>query len=272
MIRRSTNMAFDLWQVGLAIENGSLCALALQPRRHGWQLRHWWQHRLSDPGGGSDAPPTGLRDVLRSWRRQLPRSISLRVSLPMHLITQRRMAAPDKRLGEPERGWFITAHAGRHFTRAGEKCLLDYRADPHLPDTLLVTAARHDAVGQWLACLNDAGLVPQVLDIMPCALRYMASEAGLTADRLLIHVVPRGWFWVSPLAQSLAFGFIPADQIGDIPQVRRFILQSHPGVEQAQTGPYFSSDDRMAVPDGSVPWSPFTTRLQAYPPIPTWPS
>ncbi|MEA9390899.1 pilus assembly protein HofM [Acerihabitans sp. TG2] len=267
-------MAFDLWQVGLAIENGSLCALALQPRRHGWQLRHWWQYRLPDiwPADCPTAPSGGLWDVLRLWRRQLPRSMSLRVSLPMHLIAQRRMAAPDRRLGEPERDGFITARAGRHFTHTGEKYLLDYRADPHSSDTLLVTAARQDAVAQWLAGLTGVGLAPQVLDIMPCALRYMASEVGLATDRLLLHVLPCGWFWVSPLAQCLEFGFIPADQTRDISQIRRFFSQHHPGVDPAQTQPYFSSDVPMAAPDGTLPWSPFTSGWQIYPPIPAWPA
>ncbi len=267
-------MAFHLWQVGLAIENDTLSALALQPRRRGWQLRHWWRHRLPDqrPAGDSTAPQAGLSDVLRAWRKQLPSSISLRVSLPMHLISQRRMAAPDKRLGEPERGWFIAARAGRHFTRADEPLLLDYRSDPLLPDTLLVTAARKEAAAQWLSCLNDAGLAPQVLDIMPCALRYMAREAGLASDRLLIHAGSRGWFWVSPLAQALEFGFIPADQPGNLSHVCRFISRRYPSLAPFGNRPYFSSETRMAAPDGTVPWSPFTALWQVCPPIPAWPA
>jgi len=266
-------MAFQLWQVGLAIEDGTLRALALQPRRRGWQLRHWWQHRLPDPPQDDcAAPQAGLRDILRAWRRQLPGSISLRVCLPMHLISQRRMAAPDKRLGEPERGWFIAARAGRHFTPAGEKLLLDYRADPYLPHTLLVTAARQCAVAQWLDCLTDAGLAPQVLDIMPCALRYMAGEAGLAADRLLIHAGQRGWSWVSPLAQPLQFGVIPAEYAGDISRARRFIAQHYTGMEHLENRPYFSSETRMAAPAGALPWSPFAALWQAFPPIPEWPA
>ncbi|WP_413736730.1 pilus assembly protein HofM [Sodalis sp. RH21] len=266
-------MAFRPWQVGLAIENGALRALALQRRRHGWQLRHWWQYALpGEPPTDEAGPPAGLAQVLSAWRRQLPGGISLRVCLPAHLVTQRRMAAPDRRLCEPERGWFIAAHARRHFPCGSENLMLDYRRDPHRPDTLVVTAARQKIVAQWLSCLSEAGLTPQVLDILPCALRYMACEAGLARDRLLVHASPRGWFWVSPPAHALESGFIAADEAPDFPTVRQLIAGRCPGIDETQTALYFSSETRLAPPDHTLAWSPFAALWQAHPPMPAWPA
>ncbi len=267
-------MAFRRWQVGLEIGNGAVRALAVQHRRQGWQLRHWWQQILpaASPTGGDGQPPAGVGRLLAGWRKHLPSSISLRVCLPAHLFLQRRMKAPDRRLREPEREWYIASRAGRHFPKDSGPLLFDYRDDPLVPHTLLVTAARQTAITQWQSCLSAAGLDPQIMDFMPCALRCMARHAGLERDALLIHGFADGWSWVSPLSRPLEFGFVPRGDAADHRALRRVIAQQYPdGGEALCPGAYVSSITRSAMPAGALSWPPFGAFWQAYPPMPPWP-
>ncbi|NDL64475.1 pilus assembly protein PilM [Acerihabitans arboris] len=270
----SATMGFCTWQVGLAFENGTARALAVQRRRQGWQLRQWWQQNLPEAArdGVGGSPPAGLERQLSAWRRQLPGRISLRVCLPAAELMHRRMAAPDNRLSEPEREWYIAAHARRHFPIGHEKLLLDYRRDPQAPDTLLVTAARQAAVEQWLNCLERAGLVPDVLDIAPCALRCMAGAAGLAPDRLLVHASRAGWQWASPLAHPLEFGFITVCEAPSLPAARSLIDQRYRRGHGAGEPVYLSSDILRAPQADALPWSPFSALWQAHPPMPAWPA
>lgn len=268
-------MAFHRWQVGLEIGHGTLRALAVQRRRQGWRLRHWWQQALPENAllHGGDLPPAGVGQLLAGWRKQLPGSISLRICLPVSLMVQRRMKAPDSRLREPERGWYIASQARRHFQHDDKEPLLfDYRDDPRLPQTLLLTAARQTAIAQWQSCLDAAGLDPQIMDFMPCALRCLARYAGLDPDKLLIHELADGWCWVSSLASPLEFGFVPRTVAVDFPAARRLINEQYPYTAiSAGADAYFSSVVRAVVPPKVMAWPPLDTLWQSYPPVPPWP-
>jgi len=267
-------MAFRHWQVGLEIGNSTVRALAVQRLRRGWQLRHWWQQTLPEPSlnDGVGLPSPGVGRLLAGWRKYLPGSISLRVCLPAHLFLQRRMKAPDRRLREPERGWYIASHAGRHFPEDSGPLLFDYRDDPLVPHTLLVTAARQTAITQWQSCLSAAGLDPQIMDFTPCALRCMARYAGLARDSMLIHGLGDSWCWVSPLSCPLEFGFVRRDDASDFEALRRIITRQYPdGSEAGRPGAYFSNITSSAVPKGALSWPPFDTFWQVYPPVPPWP-
>lgn len=266
-------MAFHRWQVGLEIGNGAVRALAVQRRRRGWQLRHWWQQTLPEgPAGEGEGPPAGVGLLLARWRKHLPGRISLRVALPARLFLQRRMPAPDRRLREPERGLYIAAHVRRHFPSDGGPLLFDYRDDPLAPHQLLVTAARETAVTQWRSCLSAAGLDPQILDFTPCALRCMARHAGLERAPMLIHGLGDEWCWVSPLAFPLEFGFVARKDAADFPALRRLIIRQYAGEGEAVCpAAYFSSITGADEPEGVLPWPPFHTFWQVSPPVPPWP-
>ncbi|WP_213993269.1 pilus assembly protein HofM [Sodalis sp. dw_96] len=267
-------MAFRHWQVGLEIGNSTVRALAVQRRRRGWLLRHWWQHTLpaASLNDVEGLPCPGVGRLLAGWRKHLPGSISLRVCLPAHLFSQRRIKAPDRRLREPERGLYIASHSRRHFPEDSGPLLLDYRDDPLVPHTLLVTAARQTAITQWQSCLSAAGLDPQIMDFMPCALRCMARHAGLEREFTLIHGLGRDWCWVSPLSCPLEFGFVRREDTVDFVTLRRMICRQYPG-ERGAVCPeaYYSSNTGSAVPEGALPWPPFDTFWQIYPPAPPCP-
>jgi len=64
---------------------------------------------------------------------------------------------------------------------------LDHRLSPPDTATFLLTALRRQELQQWLHCLHQADLQPQVVDITPYALRVMALAAKLPAAARLLH-------------------------------------------------------------------------------------
>ena len=202
------------WQVGLDIQIDCVRAVAAQRRRNGWQLRHWWQQALPQAvlRDGCPEPSEFLIRALRQWRVQLPRHISLRIALPAQRVLQQRMARPDVRLREPERSDYISGHGLKQFPLDGQTLALDYRAAPADKAALLLTAARQE-LQQWLHCLRQAGLYPQAVDITPCALRVMATAAGVPLAAGLMHRLDREWLWVAPADGAFAFGLVPATMV-----------------------------------------------------------
>lgn len=179
-------MFFSLWQVGLDIQMSGVRALAVLKRRYGWQVRYWWHHPL-DKGilqNGNLQKPEILTDVLRSLARLLPKNISLRIGLPAQRILQKSIPKPDKRLREPACSEFIQFNAQKQFAINDQALSLDYRAPAKSSTELLITAAHQQEINAWQHCLENAGLKPNVIDISPCALRYMASEAKLSQDHI----------------------------------------------------------------------------------------
>ncbi len=108
------NMFYQSWQVGLDIQNQSVRALAVQRLRDGWQLRHWWQHKLSQAVlcDGCLEHSNALIQELRQWSVQLPKYISRCIALPAQRVLQQRMPQPDALLKEPQRNDYISIQVG----------------------------------------------------------------------------------------------------------------------------------------------------------------
>lgn len=268
-------MAYHPWRIGLEIQNGGLRALAAQRRRDGWQLRRWWQLPLPEDTlrGGSLHRPDALCETLTRWRRELPHFISLRLSLPATLVLQRRLAEPDPRLREPERGWYIEKMAARSLPVGSDALALDYRIDPHTPATLLVTAARKAELSAWLACLARAGLSPAVVEIAPCALRCMARQAGVAPDGLLLHRCDDHWLWVSPLNHPLHFGVFHDDDMADAGGFLSYVSTCYPPA--AGQPVFFTSSSAETLANAGpalIRWSPLTVFRQLQPPLPEQPA
>lgn len=206
-------MYSQYWQVGLDIQIDAIRVLAVVRRRYGWQLRYWWHQTL--PSGvlreGILQQPDIVSDKLKLLRKQLPRHISLRIALPAQRILQHTIPTPDRRLREPEREGFINAAASKVFPLGSQALALDYRNAMASSSELVITAARQSEVEQWQACLHQAGLSPHMIDITPCALRYMAVAAGLSGPYWLVHRLANEWLWVSSADMPFDFGVIAAD-------------------------------------------------------------
>ncbi|ACT14903.1 MULTISPECIES: type IV pilus biogenesis protein PilM [Pectobacterium] len=267
-------MAYHIWRVGLDIQNGFMRALAVQRRRDGWQLRHWWQCPLPDDTlrTGSLHHTEALCEALRTWRRLLPAHISLRVGFPAQLILQQHLPMPDRRLQEPGRSLYIETIAARKLPVSSESLAIDYREDPQEQGSLLVTAARRQEIDNWLTCLNSAGLRPDVLDVSTCALRMMAQLAGLESNRLLLHRLLDAWLWVSPLNHAFHSGVIHLDELNSEADILSIVSTRYQhDIDNIAYYSGISPDLPHQKADILQPWSPLTVFSHLQPPLPRFP-
>ncbi|MEQ9854097.1 MULTISPECIES: type IV pilus biogenesis protein PilM [Pectobacterium] len=267
-------MAYHIWRVGLDIQNGFMRALAVQRRRDGWQLRHWWQCPLPDDTlrTGSLHHTEVLCEALRTWRRLLPAHISLRVGFPAQLILQQHLPMPDRRLQEPGRSLYIETIAARKLPVSSESLAIDYREDPQEQGSLLVTAARRQEIDNWLTCLNSAGLRPDVLDVSTCALRMMAQLAGLESNRLLLHRLSDAWLWVSPLNHAFHSGVIHLDELNSEADILSIVSTRYQhDIDNIAYYSGVSPDLPHQKADILQPWSPLTVFSHLQPPLPRFP-
>ncbi|KGT93930.1 pilus assembly protein PilM [Enterobacter cancerogenus] len=189
-------MAFQRWQIGLDIQNGQLCALGIERRRHGWQLRHWWQQPLPHDtlrNGVLQTTPL-LQEMLTRWQRHLPKRYSLRVGLPPQLVLQRTLPLPETSLSEPAMSRYVASSAPRLFPVEPATLSIDYRSARNATQ-LCITAARREVIAQWLAPLKEAGLRPDVFELSSLALTQIAMRMPLHRDQLLIHPLSDHWLW-----------------------------------------------------------------------------
>lgn len=265
-------MFSQTWQVGLDIQSHCVRALAAQHRRSGWQLRHWWQQALPQPvlRDGYIENSEILITLLKQWRIRLPRHISLRIALPAQRVLQHSLPSPDYRLREPVRHDYITAQGLKQFPLDSQTLAMDYRIAPSNTNQLLLTAARQQELQQWLHCLQQANLQPQVVDITPSALCAMAAFAGLTRDAGLLHRLEQEWLWVAPRSMPFAYGVLPASETGCVQQALAAMRAACPGLGEKEV--YYSSVLDEPLPTGVSSWSPFAAFSQLHPPLPAQPT
>lgn len=258
-------MAFQHWQIGLDIQNGQLCALAIQRhRRYGWQLRHWWQQPLPADTlvNGIIQHPEPLVSWLQGWRQRLPRTFSLRVGIHPQLVLQRQLTLPEpqRTLREPERSRYITAAARRFFPIDLNELVLDYR-ERDAGEAVCLTAARKVALQSWLAVLQAAELTAEILELTPAALRSLADGLNLPGDATLVHRLADHWLWYSPQQQTPG-GWCPRSAADDLPAL---IASQLPGI----TSLYISDsggDVQPALGHALQPLAAFTARMPPVPP------
>lgn len=256
-------MAFQTWQVGLDIQNGQLCAIGIQRRRNGWQLRHWWQHTLPQDTlrNGLVQRPEILISILQRWRTLLPLRIALRVGFPPQLVMQRQLSLPATHLREAACRDYIYAAAKRFFPIEPEALALDFRLNNSNESQLTLTAARREALQGWLDCLRQVGLVPQVMDLTPSALSVLARALALASDATLVHRLFDHWLWYSPQHSERPWGWCSRDEIPDFSALQQRYLP-------AQGAVWYSSALGDAPPEGTTALSPFAALQLLQPPLP----
>lgn len=256
-------MAFQTWQVGLDIQNGQLCALGIQRRRNGWQLRHWWQHALPQDTlvNGLLQRPEPVIALLQNWRRQLPYRISLRVGFPPQRVLQRQIELPGTQLREPERSRYITAAARRFFPIEPETLALDYRTEANSSKALYLTATPQDALQSWQYCLEQARLFPDVLELSPAALYALSLSLSLNPSAALVHRLQDHWLWYAALPANPCWGWCSLQEVSDFAALRKTQL---PEVDAF----YYSSFQQEPLPDRAQWLDPFAAFALKHPPLP----
>ncbi|OON39326.1 hypothetical protein BTJ39_13665 [Izhakiella australiensis] len=258
-------MSFQRWKIGLDIQNGQLCALAVQRhRRKGWKLRHWWRYPLPDDTlvQGVIQRSETLVALLSAWRQRLPYNVSLRVGLHPQLVLQRQLALPEEKnqLREPERSRYITAAARRFFPIDLKELVVDYRQHPSSGEICL-TAAHRTALDSWHGCLQAAGLTPDVLELTPGALGALAAAMKLPAQATLVHALSDHWLWFSPQQHPVAGWCLRRDVSG---------IQALIDTRLSASGPVFMSDAISDCPTrpGYQALNPFSLFDNLQPPLP----
>ncbi|MEM6161167.1 pilus assembly protein PilM [Erwinia sp. P6884] len=258
-------MAFRTWQVGLDIQNGQLCALGIQRRRNGWQLRHWWQQVLPQDTltNGLLQRPDAVITVLRQWRKRLPYRISLRVGFPPQLVLQRHLDLPGRQLGEPERSSYIAAAARRFFPIELERLVMDYRQPQENRGQLCVTATRRDALQSWLDCLAGARLTPQVMELTPAGLCAISQALRPQPATALVHRLEDHWLWYAGDLVGQKWGWRSRQEVPDFATLR---AQHLPEI----TTIYYSAIGEDNLPPGTLALNPLEALAQKQPPLPLY--
>jgi len=256
-------MAFQTWQVGLDIQNGQLCAIGIQRRRNGWQLRHWWQHTLPHDTlrNGLVQRPDIVIAILQRWHRLLPSRISLRVGFPPQLVMQRQLSLPATSLRDSAHGHYIQAAAKRFFPIEPGALAMDFRLNGGETRQLTLTATRKEALQNWLYCLQQIDRVPQIVDVTPSALSVLAQTLELGADASLVHRLSDHWLWYSPQHHERPWGWCPLDEAATFSDLQQRYLSAEGKV-------WYSSALDDAPPEGTLPLSPFAALRFLQPPLP----
>lgn len=268
------------WQVGLDIQEDTLRSLAVKKRRYGWQLCHWWHAPLAGSSLNSrgEVEPECLLELLKNWRKRLPKKISLRITLPVSLILQQPLPLPAQPLSEPELAWLVEASLDKLFPLPASELAFDYRQmmgkKGQPAEKLLITAAKYSELNRWLAVLAEVGIEPDAVDIAPSILRFMADLVGVPTDSLLVHGYHNRLLMVAPLAEEFCFNLLNVSEL-EAAQQQALIHQGYHQLSgQTAVGISYSGSERPALlrlPEVST-WSPFSAIQQLQPPLPQDPA
>lgn len=266
----------QIWQVGLDIQESGFYALAIQRQRYGWQLRHWCYQPVVSPLFSR----TGVIDsgqfieLLKKWRRQLPKSVSIRVALPASAIFQQYITLPEQTLSQQEKSWFVEASIEKLFPLAAKELAVDYRltCSTSRSNDVVITAARRTDVDHWITILAKAHIIPDIIDTVPCVLRAMASMASLDSSYLFFHQLEHQYLLVSPLSQVFSYRLLPNDHYSCSERLEHGLRTSQQLSGSSIENIYFSGLDVLAeCPDNVHYWSPMVALHQMQPPLPEFP-
>lgn len=265
------------WNVGLDIQNGYFCALAVCRRRYGWQLRNWWYEKLPDTLFSQQGLLQAdiLSKTLLHWQHQLPKRCSLRIALPSQWVLQQSLPVAEQLVASSDLDWFVEASLNKLFPLPASELAFDYRCQDERRDNamLLVTATRKSALASWLQALNEANLTPQVVDIAPSALRLSAQMAQIPRDCLLLHNLGSQWLLVSPLQDPCSYTFLD-DSDNHLNGLKNRALDAYHLLSQRSVNEiaFSGTATEFALTEGYSAWSPFVALQQMQPPLPPEPS
>ncbi|MFV0547924.1 MAG: pilus assembly protein PilM [Limnobaculum xujianqingii] len=269
-----------IWQVGLDIQEDSFCALAIQRRRYGWQLRHWHYQQVTPLCIGDNTAMFSpeIITTLSEWRCNLPRRVSLRIALPAEVILQQSIKLPEPSLSLQEQTWLVEASMSKLFPLAARELAVDYRlmssvnSNQSASGEIVVSATRRSVIEHWRVELARANIFPDIIDTTPCILRSMALSGGVSPDSLLVHQLYEKYLLVSPLNHALYYQVIPDNSMTVLERIEhaRQTYQQISGYTVSQVS-YSGLPTSAVFPSDIQCWSPLVALQQMQPPLPEAP-
>lgn len=207
-------MVSRIWKIGVHIQDDGVRAVAVQRRREGWQLRKWWYFSLAaaTDNHGVTISSAPLIEVLQKLRAELPAQHHLRVAFPARRTLQRTMPLP-RQLCESECQTYATAATAKALQMTPDSLFSDYHVDP-AHQTLSVTAAHRQEVGEVMALVERAGFSDYALTPDACALSSFFPYAAPQIQGIAAWDGEQ-WLW----ATRERWGCQPEGGIGSLSQM-----------------------------------------------------
>lgn len=203
------------WYIGLDIANNNLYAVATMRRPSGWHLCNYWQKTLTNKSilTTDSVIHSDWIKYLQSWRKTLPKKISLRIALPVQAVLQKSVTLPNIKLRQHEVDCYVTSAITKMFPLPANELCYDYTLMSHKQyQRLIITAARRSDIDSWQDCLYQARLHADIIEIVPNAIRYAAISANCLPNMLLAHKLKSHWLLISPLSTEYQYSLQPVQQ------------------------------------------------------------
>lgn len=242
-------MAFNIWKVGLHIQQDEALAVAIVRDTSGWILQRWWRLPLAQQiiVDGHIREPEQLAAVLLPWSRELPRRHHIHLSFPANRTLQKKFPRPAMILREPEQTAWLSGSMARELDMEPDALHFDYSEDTFSPG-FNVTAAQSKEVSTLLTLTQT--LKVQVTAITPDASALQRFIPYLPAhQQCLVWRDNAQWLW----ATRSAWGRKSTADILSIDEL-------------AATLSLTTTAIALCAPDGFDPLSVVSVRQ---PPIPT---
>ena len=193
-------MAFNIWKIGLHIQQHEVLAVAVVRDASGWFLQRWWRMPLAglEIVDGHIRAPEQLTEVLLPWSRELPRRHHIHLSFPAHRTLQKKFPCPAMKLREPEQTAWLSGAMARELDMDPNTLQFDYSEDPLIP-AFNEPAAQRKEVSTLLPLLHT--LKVQVTAITPDASALQRFIPYLSAhQQCLAWRDDAQWLWATRYA------------------------------------------------------------------------
>ncbi|QLS04358.1 DNA utilization protein HofM [Citrobacter freundii] len=193
-------MAFNIWKIGLHIQQHDVLAVAVVRDASGWFLQRWWRLPLANQTivDGHIRAPEQLSKVLLPWSRELPRRHHIHLSFPAHRTLQKKIPRPVMTLREPEQTAWLSGSMARELDMDPDALQFDYSEDTLSP-AFNVTVAQSKEVSTLLTLMQT--LKVQITAITPDASALQRFIPYLSAhQQCLAWRDDAQWLWATRYA------------------------------------------------------------------------
>lgn len=242
-------MAFNIWRIGLHIQQHEALAVAVVRGASGWLLHRWWRVPLADGVivDGHIRELEQLSAALLPWSRELPHRHRIHLSFPANRTLQKRFPRPAMTLREPEQMAWLSGTMARELDMTSDALHVDYSEDTSDP-AFNVTAAQSKEVSMLLALIKTLKIHVTAITPDASVLQRFIPELPPNQQCLVWHDDAQ-WLW----ATRSAWG---RKSTGDIAGVR----------ELAAALSLTPDDIALCAPGGFDPLSVVSLRQPPAPP------